>query len=79
MPGAFLKSLVKGLVGALTMYLTLDKEEAELLEGLLERCLADLREEIHHTRLAAFKTDLKADEAMIRGILSKLSASAKSA
>ena len=61
------------------MELVLDKEEAELLEGLLERCLADLREEIHHTRLAAYKTDLKADEAMIRSILSKLSAAVKSA
>ncbi len=59
------------------MELVLDKEEAELLEGLLERCLADLREEIHHTRLAAYKTDLKADEVMIRGILVQSCAGAR--
>ena len=56
------------------MELVLDKDEAELLEGLLERCLADLREEIHHTDRAAYRADLKADEALMRNILSKLGA-----
>ena len=56
------------------MELRLDKDEAELLEGLLERCLADLREEIHHTDRAAYKADLKADEVLMRSILAKLGA-----
>jgi hypothetical protein len=58
------------------MELTLSRDEAELLEGLLERCLADLREEIYHTDRAAYKADLKADEALMRGILAKLAAHA---
>jgi hypothetical protein len=58
------------------MELTLNRDEAELLEGLLERCLADLREEIYHTDRAAYKADLKADEALMRSILAKLAAHA---
>ena len=56
------------------MELILDRDEAEILEGLLERCLSDLREEIHHTDHAAYKADLKADEALMRSILAKLTA-----
>ncbi len=56
------------------MELFLSRDEAELLEGLLERCLADLREEIYHTDRAAYRADLKADEALMRSILAKLSA-----
>ena len=52
----------------------LDTKEAELLLGLLERHLEDLRREIHHTDRASFKAGLKADEALMRNILGKLNA-----
>ncbi len=55
------------------MDLTLEHDEAELLLGLLRNALADLREEIYHTQLSAYKADLKLDEALLKGILAKLS------
>ena len=55
------------------MDITLEQDEAELLSGLLRSALSDLREEIHHTQVSAYKADLKLDEALLRGILAKLS------
>jgi len=56
------------------MELYLDNKETELLAGLLERYLEDIRREIHHTDHAAFRATLKADEALMRKILGKLKA-----
>lgn len=61
------------------MTIDLDHEESELLEGLLERCLVDLREEIFHTDRSVYKADLKADEALMKSILAKLAVHARSA
>ncbi|MDR3682379.1 MAG: hypothetical protein P4L11_01525 [Geothrix sp.] len=54
------------------MDLSLDTKETELLTGLLERYLEDLRREIHHTDRAAFRTALKADEALMERLLARL-------
>ncbi len=54
------------------MELYLGTKETELLTGLLERYLEDIRREIHHTDRAAFKAALKADEAVMRDILTRL-------
>ncbi len=58
------------------MDLYLDTKETELLTGLVERYLADIRREIHHTDLAAFRAALKSDENLMRKILGKLKAPA---
>jgi hypothetical protein len=54
------------------MILTLEDEEAEMLKKLLDHCLAELRDEIHHTDRAAFKTRLKDEESLLRRMLGKL-------
>lgn len=54
------------------MDLYLDARETQLLTGLLERDLEELRREIHHTDTRSFKADLKADEALMQGILGRL-------
>lgn len=54
------------------MDLYLDARETQLLTGLLERYLEELRREIHHTDTRSFKAELKADEALMQGILGKL-------
>lgn len=54
------------------MDLYLDAKETQLLLGLLERDLEELHREINHTDNRSFKADLKADEALMQGILGKL-------
>lgn len=56
------------------MELTLNPHEAELLHGLLERALADLRREIQHTDRKAFKAGLKLEEERLCAILERLPA-----
>ena len=56
------------------MDLYLDNKETELLAGLLERYLEDIRREIHHTDHAAFRAALKSDEVLMRKVLGKLKA-----
>ncbi|HJV48509.1 MAG TPA: hypothetical protein VJ549_04455 [Geothrix sp.] len=50
----------------------LDTKEMDLLMGLLEHRLEDLRREIHHTDSRAFKAELKTDETILKGVLTKL-------
>ncbi|HEX9082357.1 MAG TPA: hypothetical protein VF768_08760 [Holophagaceae bacterium] len=54
------------------MELSLNPQEAELLHGLLERALADLRMEIQHTDRKAFKAELKHEEAQLLALLDRL-------
>lgn len=54
------------------MELTLTPAERDFLEGILRDSLGSLREEVYHADQARFKDDLKADEALLRGILAKL-------
>ena len=56
------------------MDVMLDQDEVELLSGLLRKALSELREEIYHTETTAYKTDLKMDEALLKGLLAKFSA-----
>ncbi|HEY3399214.1 MAG TPA: hypothetical protein VGK03_01160 [Geothrix sp.] len=58
------------------MELYLDAKETELMIGLLERYLEEVRREIHHTDRAVFKAGLKADQDLMRGILGRLKAPA---
>jgi len=54
--------------------LELSEEERETLEAVLENVLRELREEVYHAEDTDFKTQLKGDEALIRGVLAKLRA-----
>ena len=54
------------------MDLYLNAKETELLTGLLERYLEDIRREIHHTDRAQFKAALKSDEVLMRNLLQRL-------
>ncbi len=54
------------------MELDLNDRETELLVGLLERSQEELRREIQHTDRRAFKSALKANEALLEGLLVKL-------
>jgi hypothetical protein len=53
-----------------------DTRETDLLMGILEHRLEDLRREIHHTDSRAFKAALKDDEALLEGLQVKLRAPA---
>lgn len=54
------------------MLLELTEEERQVLEGLLEAALRELRAEVYHAETATFKDRLKADEQLLRGLLAKL-------
>lgn len=54
------------------MEIELTTEEARLLEEVLDRTISDLRQEIRHTDQTAYKEELKADEALLKGILAKV-------
>ena len=54
------------------MQLNLNPQETELLSRLLEAALTDMGREIHHTDRVAFKVALKADEALLEGIVERL-------
>ena len=56
------------------MELTVTPAELDLLEGILKDALGSLREEVYHADQARFKDDLKADEVVLRGILTKIAA-----
>jgi hypothetical protein len=56
------------------MELTLTPAELELLEGILKDALGSMREEVYHSETARFKDDLKADEVVLRSILTKIAA-----
>jgi hypothetical protein len=48
--------------------------ELELVQGILKDALGSLREEVYHSETARFKDDLKADETLLRGVLTKIEA-----
>jgi hypothetical protein len=52
--------------------LTLDADEARLLEGALRSYLSELRSEIAATDSADMRDDLKRQEAALSGILQRL-------
>jgi len=56
------------------MPIDLSQVENELLAGLLEKELDEIRSEVHHTQGHDYKESLKAREQLVRGLLAKLSA-----
>lgn len=54
------------------MQFDLTTEEATLLRNILERHLGDLRAEIYKTENAEMRDELKENEEVIKGLLSRL-------
>ncbi len=54
------------------MEVVLTQEEADLLEGTLEKVLGEIREEIFHADVSSYKEDLKREEALLKAIIAKL-------
>lgn len=54
------------------MAIELTEPERALLAEMLEKELEDVRSELHHTQGHDFKDTLKAREALVRGLLSRL-------
>ena len=54
------------------MNLELTDVEREFLLSLLQDRLGELREEIHHSRVADFTAQLKTTEQCVRGLIGKL-------
>lgn len=56
------------------MAIELNPAEREILTGLLEKELEEVRSELHHTRGREYKDGLKERERLIRELLAKLAA-----
>jgi hypothetical protein len=56
------------------MPVELSPEEKDLLVGLLEREIEEIRTEIHHTRSYDYKDSLKEREKLLNGLLVRLKA-----
>ena len=54
------------------MPIKLSPQEREILAGLLERELDDIRSELHHTQGHEFKDGLKEREKLLRTLSAKL-------
>jgi len=54
------------------MPIELSQPEKELLAGLLEKELDEIRSELHHTQGHAYKESLKEREKLIRGLLARV-------
>ncbi len=50
----------------------LTQEQAELLRGVLDGCLRELRDEIRHTDRRDYRAMLKGQEASLEGLLRSL-------
>lgn len=59
------------------MQLNLEQRELDLLRNLLERALGDLRMEVGKTENYQMRTELKEDEAVLKGIIERLSVTAR--
>jgi len=57
-----------------TMAIDLSAPEKELLTGLLEKELEEVRSEFHHTQAHDFRDALRCREEILRGLLAKISA-----
>ncbi|MGH2611376.1 MAG: hypothetical protein ACRDHF_20050 [Tepidiformaceae bacterium] len=58
------------------MQLSLTADEATLLRNVLDRHLSLLREEIGKTENYQMRQDLKADEALLKGLIARLQTAA---
>ena len=58
------------------MQLSLSDDEAALLQNVLDRHLSLLREEVGKTENYQMRQELKADEALLKGLIARLQAPA---
>jgi len=56
------------------MNLELTDAERILLEEVLQGRLAELREEVRHSRVSSFRDELKEREELLRGLLDRVAA-----
>ena len=56
------------------LHIDLADAEAQMLRGLIETSLSDLRTEIHHTDTRSYREMLKAQEALLKKLLQRLGA-----
>jgi hypothetical protein len=56
------------------MPIDLTQAEKELLAGILEKELDEIRSELHHTRGHDYKESIKEREKLVRDLLAKLGA-----
>ena len=56
------------------MLIDLSQGDKDLLTGLLEKELDEIRSELHHTRGHDYKESLKEREKLVRGLLARLAA-----
>lgn len=54
------------------MPIDLSQQEKEIVTGLLEKELEDIRSELHHTQGHDYKDTLKERELLVRGLLAKI-------
>lgn len=54
------------------MPIELSAQEREMIAGLLEKELEDVRSELHHTRSHEYKDGLKEREKAVRELMAKL-------
>ena len=54
------------------MQLAISTQERALLEAILRDALGNLREEVYHAEEHTFKDNLKADEAAVRSLLTRV-------
>ncbi len=52
--------------------LTLNAEEREYLERLLQAALQETRSEVHHTHTPDFRDKVQHEESVVRGLLTKV-------
>jgi hypothetical protein len=55
-----------------TVTVTLTPDEQAVLVRMLKVALGETRVELHHTRAISFREEVKAEEALLRGLLSKV-------
>jgi len=56
------------------MPIELNQQEKEIVTGLLEKELEEIRSELHHTQGHGYKDTLKERELLVRGILARIKA-----
>jgi hypothetical protein len=54
----------------------LTESEAEFLEGLLQKTLGKIREEVYHADVSQFRDELKTEEGVLRSPLARLAVQA---
>jgi hypothetical protein len=75
---AYISTIGQSGNGRGSMPIDLSQPEKELVTGLLEKELDEIRSELHHTQGHDYKDRLREREQLVRGLLAKLTASSTS-